>query len=332
MNTQDAPFAVQIELTEGCNLRCDFCGLQGIRKVGEKGFKFMEAETLSRLCREMDRLGWTSRIEFAMHGEPTMHAGFIEMVQLVRKMLPKASIMMTSNGGGLLGGAGPLGKLELLFDAGLNIFALDDYKSVKIGDKVRAAVDDANTDYPLSFLVQEYPQNKDASPHNRAKPKDHRLVFVQDISQAEEGTHASLNNHAGAAAPLVKEPLKARCAKPFRELAVRWDGNVAICCNDWRGVYKVGNICTMPLDKLWNDPKFQAARKFLYVGDRASLEPCRGCDALSYRVGLLPDKLGKEKMPKTTSADVDLLYQATKGKPFTAPVLRPWEQVVKLGR
>jgi len=47
MMTQDAPFAVQIEPTEGCNLRCPFCGLNGMRGK-DNDFKSMSVETADR--------------------------------------------------------------------------------------------------------------------------------------------------------------------------------------------------------------------------------------------------------------------------------------------
>lgn len=319
---QEPPNAVQIELTEGCNLRCDFCGLQGIRKEGEKNWKFMKPETLDKLCSEMAALEWNSRIEFAMHGEPTLHPFLNDVVEAVRQHLPRASIMMTSNGGGLLGGSGPLEKLERLFDAGLNIFAFDDYKYVKIGEKVREAIKAGKP----SFAVQDYPAEPEASPHNRAKPKEHRFVFVQDISEAEEGTHSSLNNHAGSAFEPNEKGHGKRCAKPFRELSVRWDGNIAICCNDWRGVFKCGNILKTPLDDIWNGEAMASARKYLYRGMRDQLSPCDGCDALSHRVGLLPDKLGKVELPRPNLKDALVVKKATGGKSYTVPVKRPWEK------
>ena len=34
---QEPPFCIQFELTEGCNLACSFCGIQGIRDNGAHG-------------------------------------------------------------------------------------------------------------------------------------------------------------------------------------------------------------------------------------------------------------------------------------------------------
>lgn len=318
---QEPPFAVQIELTEGCPLRCTFCGLNGIRTPTEHNYKFMELHTLKVCVKQMLRAGWNPRIELAMHGEPTMNPQYIKAVALIRKLAPKWSIMMTSNGAGLLRSPGPLENVQTLFDAGLNVLALDDYQNVKFVTKIRQAV---KGNLSEDIKVYEYPDEDEGNPHRPRGPKVKMLSFIEDISKADKGTHATLNNHAGAGAPPNDKGQGKRCAKPFRELAIRWDGNVAICCNEWRGRYKCGNIVEDGLDRVWNGPEMQAARKKLYHGMRDFGE-CKGCDAISYRVGLLPDKMGKATLPKPDERDERIIAKALSGDPYTKPVLRPWE-------
>lgn len=325
MYKQDPPFCVQVELSEGCNLYCDFCGLQGIReKPGN--FKFMTLHTAKLLARQMSELGWRARVEFAMHGEPTMNPEYIEIVEVFRSFLPMSQLMMTSNGGGLLRPPGVVQSLYDLFDAGLNVFAFDAYEYVKIKDKVDEAL--GNSDHhggALGFDVHRYPEQLEYSPHNRYGHTARKFIRVADISTQTKGTHSTLNNHCGNGSAPLKEALNARCAKPFRELSVRWNGDVALCCNDWRGVYKCGNVCKDGLDKVWHSQPFKSARKALLHGMRSELSPCDICDAKSYRVGLLPDKFGKETLPKPDPKDIAIMKAATKGKLLTTAVIRPWE-------
>lgn len=327
---QDPPFAVQIELSEGCNLYCDFCGLQGIREKQEKNFKFMTRQMAKDIAVQLEALvdseGWNPRIEFAMHGEPTMNLDMARIVAGFRLSLPKTQLMMTSNGGGLLRPPGVLANLAELFDAGLNVFAFDAYEYVKIKDKVDEAVfnEHANAD-PTEFDVHRYPDEPEWSPHNRYGHNAKIFIRVKDISQAEKGTHSSLNNHCGSGSKPLRKPLEARCAKPFRELSVRWNGDVAICCNDWRGIYKCGNVIEESIETVWHSAEFDAARRFLIRGERAALSPCDICDAKSYRVGLLPDKKGKVKLPAPNYSDEKTVEDATSGKMLTKAVVRPWE-------
>lgn len=317
---QEPPFAIQVELVEGCNLRCTFCGLNGIRAVGEKNYKMMTVETARAIGETAHK--WNSRIELAMHGEPTMHKDFCAIIRVLRFHAPNCQIMMTTNGGGLL----PQPTLKILdaFFAGLNVLALDEYEGIKIGTKVRAIQHELEA-HSTQVKFREYPEDASASPHRRFKKSELPLVvYIADPSVKTSARTPHLNNHAGAGAPLNDSQQGKRCAKPFREVSVRWDGSVAICCNDWRGVYKCGNVNVEGLEAIWSNAAFDAARRKLYYGER-DFGPCKGCDATSHRVGLLPDPLGKAALHPVDSAAAKAMHDAMSGDPYTKPVLRPWE-------
>lgn len=322
---QEAPFAVQIELSEGCNLRCAFCGINGIR-TNERTYKFMTPKTARVIASHMAAAGWNSRLEFAMHGEPTMNPNAAEIIAIFRSYLPKASILMLSNGGGLVDD--PINKIQALFDAGLNTLGLDEYQNVKLVSKIIKAWDGVAKSGPgismLGFEFFTYPDQPEGNPHTRQPPRKHRMVHIRPIDLNTNGTHASLNNHAGSGAPLNTSAQGKPCAKPFRELSFRWDGSTAVCCNDWRGVLATGNIHTEGLLGIWHGPVMQAARKKLIRGQR-DFGPCKGCDALSYRTGLLPDKMGREVLPRPSAKDLTTLASAAMKKPLSKIVRREWE-------
>src|SRR5205085_7127638 len=200
---------------------------------------------------------WSSRIELAMHGEPTLNPHHVDLIRILREHLPDNQIMLTSNGSGLLRG-NPVERITDLMEAGLNILALDDYKTVNIVPRIRQRR--AEIPYP----VYDYPgDGLDYSPHRRRSITTHAVIIIQDISEATAGSHADLNNHCGLGAPLDYSMKNARCAKPFRELSIRWDGNIAICCNDWSGQYRIGNVLDAPIDEIWQSQRFTAARRKL---------------------------------------------------------------------
>lgn len=314
-HTQDPPFCIQVEFTEGCNLLCKFCGLNGIRSAPAQNMKFMTLATANHVAASIARAGWNSRIEFAMHGEPTMNPQFIALIAAFRKHLPRNQLMLTSNGGGLLKNTEE--TLSALFAAGLNILALDDYKAVNIVPKLRQRQRTPPMhDYPADGL--------DLSPHRRWPRSTKVIIIIEDIGSATSGSHASITNHCGCGAPPNDSKADKRCAKPFRELGIRWDGNVAGCCNDWRGIVKVGNAIKQPIEQLWQSNVLQAMRRKLYAGQR-DFGACKGCDYISYRNGLLPDKLGKQSMEKPRVSDTAVLLQATAGKTYAPTVRRPWE-------
>jgi len=310
---QDPPFCLQIELTEGCNLRCSFCGINGVRNE-QRRYKFMSVTTAKHVTHLLRDSRWLPRIEFAMHGEPSLHSSMLEILRLFRRQLPgRIHLMMTSNGIGFLR---DLGLIDQALQY-LNVLGLEEYAGIPTVPRILDL-------YCGEFKPIFYPDCKQANPHRRRKQGEHELVIIRDISRATSGTHATLNNHCGCGAPPNDNAVGRRCAKPFRELSIRWNGNVAICCNDWRGYYKVGNVLGQTLKEIWQGPALRAARRKLYYGLR-DFGPCQGCDALSYRPGLLPDKKGQANLPKPTEEDLGVIEEALSGSPYTAPVWRPWE-------
>lgn len=302
--TQTPPFALQIEPVEGCTLACWFCGLQAIRdnkadatlavhgKISTP-YKFMQASTARRVVDEVRRLKWNPRVEFAMHGEPTLHKelpGFVEMFR-------DYSTMVTTNGAGVT----KIEHVTRLFAKGLRTLAIDDYEQANYVARIREWVFEMRD---FGIHVYEYPRDREGNPHARVREK--RIVLIHDISDNTKGTH-TLSNQGGNSLPPLEEPLSQRCAKPFRELSVRWNGDVAVCCDDWKGEYIVGNVNNMPLDALWNHPRFEAARRALYHGRRDLLKPCNVCNVRTYRNGLLPDKHGKETLPQANSKDREVM-------------------------
>jgi len=313
---QDAPFTVLIELTEGCSFYCEFCGIRGIRK-GPGDFKHMSMALAKKIAQQIKAAGWEPRVEFAMRGEPTMNKNYKKIVHIFRKALPNTSMMMTTNGTGLLLGDGPVQNIKDLFDAGLNVLALDNYIAYPTGKTITGKIKD-------KFDIRYYPeQGQAASPHQRRRANEHLVTIIKDISLGKVGTR-HLNCHCGCASPLDYTMAGKRCARVFRELVVWRDGTVPICCNEWRGEYCCGNVRNQSLDNIWQGQRFQAARQKLFHGQR-NFKPCLGCNSRSFRVGLLPDKFGKQTVKRPSRNHLSLITKVTAEKPKTKPVLREWE-------
>lgn len=308
---QEPPFAIQIELTEGCNLFCKFCGIRGIRsKPGQ--YNFLTLATAKKIAKRISESKWTARIEIAMHGEPTLNPNFIPIISILRKYLPNNQIMMTTNGYGFI--KMPKVIVNRAFYAGLNILAIDAYNHNPFWKKIYKKV-------PGEFYPDEA-----KSPHLRHPKKTRKVIYIQDIKSATHGGHSVLNNHCGCAFPPLRKPMPQRCAKPFREMSIRWDGNIAICCNDWRGHYFCGNILNDRIEKIWNNEAFSIARKTLYHRSRDFI-PCKWCDAKSSRIGFLPDKKGQRELPRPTRKELKKLKQIGKeDQTLTTIVKRKWEK------
>lgn len=321
---QRPPFCIQFEATEGCNLNCSFCGVQGMREKPNSDNRFMTIETatlLANMIAEAKKLHkWNPRLESCMHGEPTLNPNIHEIHRILREKNPILPQMMLSNGGGIVKSKNIMEFIHELRRSGLNILGIDCYNYSKgLWGRIQEALVEA--EYPFAW----YPDDQDANPHHRTPNYVFRIVLIRDIDEQTLGTHSVLNTHCGAGMPPVRMKHLSPCAKPFRELSIRYDGNVAICCNDYRGEFHIGNIRDFPtLDALWNSDRFLAVRRKLYPGFR-DFHPCSSCNAISYRPGLLPDQYGKEDLKAPGPWDEERIKEALADGPWATVVKRSWE-------
>jgi len=279
------PWSVQMGLTEGCNRLCSFCGLNAIRDKPGK-YLFMDDETMELIAQGLNRLCPTSRIEIAMHGEPTMHPRYLHLIERLRRRVPKAQMMVTTNGVRYLRGR-MAAELPRIFEAGLDFLMLDTYRDVR--DELMSQVG-ALPDHGIT-VRDYYDCIRDKVPLYGRNGLKRTVVIVDDISE-RSGEHSSrvLTNHGGnsPSKPRLREPLKLTCTQPFRELIIAHNGDVLICCDDWKHEQVMGNVHSRSLFSIWHGERFDAVRAMLSVKDRRMV-PCNVCDRRAGpRVGILP--------------------------------------------
>lgn len=312
MNSKEWPYKpnmVQIETVQGCNRRCEFCGTMGI----ERKFRYADIETVRHTCRLIREAGLNCRILLAGHGEPTMHPRLPQIIQVIRKTLPGNMIRLFTNGTVIA--KRPEMVVEL-FGAGLNDLVFDEYTDSRIGEFVRSN--------PICKSFPIFEQGS-GTPLFADKKDRQRICIVPPIDGGGNTASRKLNNHCGAGMRQLTEPLRARCAIVFRDFFVRWDGSVAICCNDFRGEYRVTNIMECrTFEEAYMHERLESARRFLMQGDREHVHPCDVCSAKPIRPGLLPDARGQLKMEAPTERDLLIVRQ--RAKPLAKVVKREWEE------
>jgi len=310
---QDQPNTLKLELTQGCNLSCSFCGINGI-DVKKGQYSFLTVDMAKTIADNLKKTGWNSKIEFGIRGEDTMNPNLLEIVSIFRERLSENQILLTTNGGGLV--KNTVSKIKELMKY-VNILAIEEYSHANIYNQIYPRIK-----YEFEN-VYRYPDDG-INPYSRIGIKKHIIIFFRDIKKADYKIRIC-NNMAAIAAPPDYGYIGKRCPRPFREFPVRFDGKVVLCCNDWRGEYYCGNILTRSAEEVWQNERFMTARRFLYNGLR-TFRPCYGCNSRGHRVGLLPDRMGKKTLPLPTEEDVKYIKRAACVDTLTKPRLRKWER------
>lgn len=327
---QYPPLLIEIEPTEGCNLGCSFCGLRGIRKKGTTPFKFMSVENANEIALKIKKEKWNSKIMFAGHGEPTLNTNLLEIIKIFRKELPINDLSIITNGAGFRNGNFEIKNFcKELYGIRFNDLVFDIYSNNGDWNEVLKV----KNDYKVIMFGEEKKGDECFSnkmPYNKTSKNHFRIIlYPLELSSDKSNVYRKMQNHCGAAAPLDYSKENVTCTKIFRELFIRWDGNVAICCDDFRGQYHIGNILgEFSAKEIWNHERFQAARIRLFNKDRKFL-PCHGCNCPPNKAGFIPDITGgkdKRFMPTKISQDViSITKDAYLKNGLTTIIKRKWE-------
>lgn len=305
---QEAPFQVEIDLVHGCFMGCDFCALLGCENPTK--YKFMKWVTFKAIIDGVADAGWKSRICIAGHGEPMLHPHILDAIRYTRKKLPDNVIHLVSNGYKISNET-----VHDLFSAGVTQLALSEYLKFPKMKKIKARLkkEFSVTDWEDGVKVKSNVDFK--SPIVICKPFE--------LETKDNKTHI-LINRCGQAFPPSQAKITKRCAKPFRDMFMYWDGRLGLCCNDFRECLNFPTVQEMSMDDLWHCEQIEAARRILYHDGRF-IYPCCDCDFPAYRIGLLPDKKGKQEMACPKEGDYILLQDSIRDYPVNGYVPREWE-------
>ena len=282
------PYSSGIELVEGCNRLCSFCGLTSMWKdPSHRIIKFMDINLAKELAIDYGKWFIKKRIDFAEHGEPTLHPELFPIIATFRYHNPTVQLQLTTNG--ILIRKYGVGFIKEIFKSGLNILLIDTYTNRKeIEDIVNYS------GYPVSDYYD--PLNK-VNPYGYNSNKIQTIVLMGDIEQYnKKRTTRKIHNNAGntyktnlSDLGIVIEPLPLvkKCSRPFRELVVHNDGTVPICCYDFRHEFIINKFPDFSLQEIWNSSIFNIARSVLFSKNR-TFAPCYKCNFNGgFRIGLI---------------------------------------------
>ena len=281
MNKYQDPWSVQVELTCGCTRLCKFCGLRAIRRRPYEDLRFMSTELAEDIAKQLGTWFDHKRIEFALRGEPTLNPKLIEIISIFRNEFPKSQLLLSTNGDQI---RKDLSTVNKLFNAGLNILLIDVYNNNYQWWREKLL--------SLPYHVLDFFRDKPKVYTYRGY-KHQEIILMEDISKSSgKSPIRRLNNQAGNVYcselniyPL-KYSLKKRCSNPFREIVIFNNGNVPICCMDYREQFIIGKTPERSLQEIWNSELYNAVRVLLYYRHRI-FEPCSRCNYRGYKVGLL---------------------------------------------
>ncbi len=285
------PPMLRLEPVGGCNRHCSFCGIAQMDTITKMSFRTYD----DILANAVDHTDVLKTVGYALHGEPTLHPSLPLFISDMRSILPKAKLMVTTNGDVLLKRP-TLDGFEEILEAGADYITLDLYdKEVK--EKFEEAAVKSTTFGAKFDILSMYDDN--ANQFKLGKPKRPCIIAIDDTEGFNTGDtkHREFNTQGGgvdieqwrsAGLDIATLPILKVCSEPLRHLAIHSNGDCSPCCADGSQSTIVGNVNTDTIEAIWQSEKMNRIRHALKNGRRDAIPSCYACNRTSFRDGLWP--------------------------------------------
>ncbi len=229
----------------------------------------MSLDTYRRVLQELASIRFDGRFSPYLMNEPLVDKRLPRLLAMAREILPAAVILIQTNGDLLT-----VEKGVHFFEAGLHKLIINCYDDINHRiSRLREMAGEISGRVPGLKVAA-----KSSLAIIRSK-QGHRSALEISVHDQTSRKPANSTNRAGNV-PLVrvpKEPLKRSCYRPFVQLFVRYNGDVVLCCNDWKGEVVFGNLNNENLASIYGCDLARKYREKLAKKDRR-MKLCEICD------------------------------------------------------
>ena len=266
------PSHVEFELTNNCQLSCIMCPHTIMKR--QRGY--MLWETFKKAVDECKGFVKTSYLH--QIGEPLIHPQIIKMIDYAANAGIRTSISTNC----LLLDAemsdrilkSKLTEITLCLDS-LNQVV---YEKIRVGSNFYKVIKNIE----IFLLKKMESKSKIWVQLQMIKMKENQDEWNSfrnfDKASVDEILVKPYSTFAGN---VVKEEAENKyrltCKKSFGCLTIQWNGDMVICCRDFDGVTKIGNILTDKIVDIWNGQKYREIRQAFIDKDYDKLPFCRSC-------------------------------------------------------
>lgn len=270
----DTPFSLFIDVCNACNFKCKFCAIQ-TSEISTFRKQVMDWKVYKKVIDDLTEFSVPLKmLRLTANGEPLLNKELPRMIKYAKEKNVTEHIEIVTNGSLLTRELS-----DSLIEAGLNririsIEAIDeDGYEAMCGKKIDWKQFVSNIEYFYNHRKQckIYIKTVDAAVKSDEEKRifykefegicdkisiehvipiwtDYKKIYSDFDIEKGEGLHG----HAIKAVNI--------CPFPFYSFVINPDGEVTVCCNDWKREISMGNVCDENVCDIWRGGKY---REFL---------------------------------------------------------------------
>jgi len=240
-----------LELQSNCNRDCFFCNRvwdDSGKRIGPDGksvIRSMPTESVLKILNEVESMGYRGRVTFHHMSEPFLDHRIIDIAWEAKKR-------------------------------GLRPFEHTNGDVLRGNDDLCTAAAEV-----FEYIVVGIYDHKNESEMAEEKQFWQQKLRGTQVSFSEVGNvypRTLTPDDSMMAMNKVTYP-KAACANPLLRMMIHYDGNMALCCEDMRDEFDLGNAFDTSIEDLWYSDKHTQIIKDLQKGLREKYSLCSKCPA-----------------------------------------------------
>lgn len=267
---------LRIEPNSDCNRGCVFCPRDldptrwEIKNERKKRVNlFMETDLVESILRQNIEQGFMAEVGFDFYNEPTSDDRLLHFAEYAKKVGTK-NLNLVTNGDKIKKDPAYAEEIFKLFNH-VQI-SLYDYKTNEKANELKK--------WWHNYLGQLSTCSK-----QKYKVSAANIETINGVS-----TFSGFTDRAGAIPRERKKkkfnrgmayndklPLHSGCRKIHKKFNIRFDGEVAMCCEDSHVKGSLGNVKNNTLEEIWWGERMKQATALLQKGHRKDLIPCNKC-------------------------------------------------------
>ena len=245
-------FIFYIEITTACNLKCSFCP-----SSNHELHKFMPLDKFKKLIDKIEK--YIDLVYFHVLGEPTLHYNFLQILEYCENK--KINFAITTNGILINKYSIQLTKYQYLNKINISLQCLIQFNDVQ----KKKYINNLN-----NFLLKRE-QEKSLVAINLRLWNNKNNLETKNLNQKlleiyKEKTEKSKNIHISEADvfkwPSVEDTYNSNltgCLGGKKQFAILNDGSLCLCCLDYKGGTKIGNLFIDDFSTLLQNSKYLEA-------------------------------------------------------------------------
>lgn len=239
---------IEIETLNRCNSTCSFCPVN--RNDDTREYKKMDEPLFKKILEDLKSLNYQGSIGLYSNNEPFLDERICDFAKTAKEILPENRLYLYTNGTLLT-----IEKFVAIMKYLDNMY-IDNYN-----DALKLIV-------PNKKIFDFCKNNVEYKDRVRI-----RLRKLHDVLTTRGGQAPNRTENSSVS-------LECGCKLPFRQMVVRPDGKVSLCCNDALGKYTVGDLTKESIHEVWHKPILLETRANLLSGRNTMTGLCQHCDSL----------------------------------------------------